>query len=835
MSEIFDKFTKNARLILTEAQRVALDMNSSITTEAILLAIIEMPNTLSHDILKEYSVNFDQIKMLISIESKKYNKGKKISDHSKSVLKEAFRIASDLGHYNVDCEHILMALLSDKTFESYKLIQKVGVDPEQIKQQLWSIFKDLKEMDDMIRHQTDSSGPPQIEPVPEIPQNDVINEAIGSSFPDKQRASSIKKKAIEYFSVDLVAKAKAGEIDPTWGRKKEIERCIQILLRRTKNNPVFIGEPGVGKTAIAEGIAARIASGKVPEKLLGKKIYQIDLGLIVAGTMYRGQFEERLKKIIAEVKSDKRIILFIDELHSIVGTGSAEGSLDAANILKPALAKGEVRLIGATTADEYRKYLEKDSALERRLQPILVLEPTVEETVEILKNLRKAYEKYHKIKITDESIVAAATLSKKYITSRYLPDKAIDLMDEASSAKMIKSLNSQQSQKQAELNQRLADLISEKESLIATEDFESAAKIRDKELKIKSEIEKIYSGKQNKIKPKLTENDITDLVSDITGIPAGDLSREDIKRFLSLEKEISKYIAGQSKAISDISKALRRNRSGMGRENKPIGSFIFLGPSGVGKTELARVLAKKIFLSEKSLIKIDMSEFMEKHNVSRLVGAPPGYVGFENAGKLTEAIKLRPYSVVLFDEIEKAHPDIFNILLQIMDEGKLTDSRGKEIDFSNTIIIMTSNIGMDSYRKISKFGFEMEEAEDSDKLEAIIEKDLFEYFRSEFINRIDKVVVFNPLTKKDLSRIAKIQLQYLEKKLSKIKIKLEWEENIINGLIKGIDDKKLGARPLIKKITDCIEDKISDEIIKNPKLRSIKISNKDGTIRVKGN
>jgi ATP-dependent Clp protease ATP-binding subunit ClpC len=773
--------------------------------------------------------------MLISIESKRYSKDKKISDHAKSVLKEAFRIASDLEHYNIDCEHILMALLSDKSFGSYKTILRVGVDPEQIKQQLWGIFKDLKEMDEMIKHQAEPPKPPQIEPVPEISQDDILSEAISSPFLSKPRTPPIKKKAIEYFSTDLVAKARAGKIDPTWGREKEIERCIQILLRRTKNNPVFIGEPGVGKTAIAEGIATRIASGKVPERLLGKKIYQIDLGLIVAGTMYRGQFEERLKKIIDEVKADKRIILFIDELHSIVGTGSAEGSLDAANILKPALAKGEIRLIGATTVDEYRKYLEKDSALERRLQPILVLEPTVEETIEILKNLRKSYEKYHKIKITDESINAAANLSKKYITSRYLPDKAIDLMDEASSAKMIKSLKPKQSKKQAELGQKLADLTFEKENLIASEDFERAAKIRDRELKIKNEIEKIYSGEQNKAKPKLTESDITDLVSAITGIPSGDLSREDSKRFLSLEKELSKYIAGQNKAISDISKALRRNRSGIGRENKPIGSFIFLGPSGVGKTELARVLAKKIFLSEKALIKIDMSEFMEKHNVSRLVGAPPGYVGFENAGKLTEAIKMRPYSVVLFDEIEKAHPDVFNLLLQIMDEGKLTDSRGKEIDFTNTVIIMTSNIGMDSYRKISKFGFKMEDAENNDKLEAVIEKDLFEYFKSEFINRIDKVVIFNPLTKEDLSKIARIQLQYLKERLEKLKIKLEYQETIANKLIEGINDKKLGARPLIKKITDLVEDEISDEIIKKPKTKTIKVSNKNGTIRIKGN
>lgn len=841
MSEIFDKFTKNARLVLTEAQKISQSLGSYITTESILLAITEIPGTLSHDILKEYSVNFDQVKMLISLENKQYSGRKKISEHSRAVLKEAFRIASELGHYNVDCEHILIALLSNSDFGSYKFIQKVGVDPEHIRQQLLEIFRDLREMDDMIKHQTEPSAPSPVEPVPEISSEDagpLASETPGqpftSSFFGKKKTGHIKKKAIDYFATDLVAKAKSGEIDPTWGREKEIERCIQILLRRTKNNPVFIGEPGVGKTAIAEGIATRIASGKVPEKLIDRKIYQLDLGLMVAGTMYRGQFEERLKKLIAEVKSDKRIILFIDELHSIVGAGSAEGSLDAANILKPALAKGEIRLIGATTDEEYRKYLEKDSALERRLQPILVSEPTVEETIEILRDLRTAYEKYHKIKITNEAIVAAANLSKKYITSRFLPDKAIDLMDEASSAKTIKVFGAGQSKKQLDLTRKLSEFNFEKERLIASEDFEGAAKIRDRELKIKKELAQIKKGKKNSTDVKLTEKDIADLVSNITGIPSGDLSAEDTKKYLLLEKELSKYIAGQDKAIADLSRALRRNRSGIGREDKPIGSFIFLGPSGVGKTELARVLAKKIFLSEKALIKIDMSEFMEKHNISRLVGAPPGYIGFENAGKLTESVRLRPYSIVLFDEIEKAHPDVFNILLQIMDEGRLTDAKGKAVDFTNTIIIMTSNIGMDSYRKISKFGFSTEEEED-DRLEAIIEKDLFDNFRPEFINRIDKIIIFKPLDKKGLSKIAQIQLSYLEERLNKLKIKMQYSQSVIKELLRGVDDKKFGARPLIKKITDLIEDKISDEIIANPKIKKIKIlTNKSGKIQVKG-
>lgn len=834
MSEIFDKFTKNARLVLTEAQRISQSDSGVITTEIILVAIIEIPGTLSHDILKEYSVNFDQVKMIISLNNGRTKSKSKISQNAKSVLKEAFRTASEMGHHSVDCEHILIALLSNQDFGSYKVIQKVGVDPIQIKNQLLDIFRDLHEMDEMIKRQETPPVPP-IEPIPELPLEETLGHEMASSpLLGRQKTASHRKKVIEYFAIDLVAKAQSGEIDPTWGREKEIERCIQILLRRTKNNPVFIGEPGVGKTAIAEGIATRIATSRVPDKLLGKKIYQLDLGLMIAGTMYRGQFEERLKKVISEAKSDKNIILFIDELHSIIGTGSAEGSLDAANILKPALSKGDIRLIGATTIDEYRKYLEKDSALERRLQPILVEEPTVEETIEIINDLKKAYEKHHGIIITDEAISSAANLSKRYIQSRFLPDKAIDLIDEASSAKVIKTLDQVRSKKYSDLQGKLSELTNLKEKFISEENFEQAAKIRDNEVKIRNELNKINQSQKPQPKPKLTKHDIASLLSDITGIPSGDLSNEDTKRYLSLESELSEYIAGQKNAIKDIAKALRRNRTGMGRENKPIGSFIFLGPSGVGKTELARVLAKHIFLSNSALIKIDMSEFMEKHNVSRLLGAPPGYIGFENSGKLTEAVRTRPYSVILFDEIEKAHPDVFNIILQIMDEGKLTDAKGKTVDFTNTIIIMTSNIGMESYRKISKFGYDFKDNINYEKLENIIQKDLFENFRSEFINRIDKVIIFNPLSRSDFYKIAAIQLKCLKEKLNAQKIILKYSNSLIKYLSDADFDEKFGARPLIRKITELIEDKISDEIIKDPSIKKIDITVNHDKIKVRG-
>jgi len=834
MSEIFDKFTKNARLVLTEAQRIAQKEGGPITTEAILLAIIEIPGTLSHDILREYSVNFDQIKIIVSLNSNRKRVREKISDHSKAVLKYCFELAAEMGHYNIDCEHLLIALLSNSNYGSYQAIKKVGVEPAEIKNQLLDIFTDLKEMDNMIKRQTPGTKPP-LEQVSEIP--DIISS--GDIQPNLARSPLLhgpktmpKKKAIDYFATNLVEKARSGLIDPTWGREREIERCIQILLRRTKNNPVFIGEPGVGKTAIAEGIATRISKGFVPDKLANKKIYQIDLGLMVAGTMYRGQFEERLKKVISEVIADKNAIIFIDELHSIVGTGSAEGSLDAANILKPALSKGDIRLIGATTVDEYRRYLEKDSALERRLQPILVNEPTIADTIEILKDLRPAYEKHHGVTITDKAITAAANLSTRYITSRFLPDKAIDLIDEASSAKIIQSLGKTQTKRFAKLNKELSELIILKEKYISTENFEQAARIKSKEKGVRLQLDEISKGKKLPRKPKLSDKDIAKLVSDITGIPSGDLSEEETKKYLSLEGDLSDFIAGQKKAISDVSRALRRNRSGIGRDNKPIGSFIFLGPSGVGKTELARILAQKIFLSDDALVKIDMSEFMEKHNLSRLVGAPPGYVGFENAGKLTEAVRLRPYSIILFDEIEKAHPDVFNILLQIMDDGKLTDAKGKTIDFTNTIIIMTSNLGMDKYRKVSKFGFDTSESENNEKLENIIEKDLFENFRSEFINRIDKIVIFNPLTRDDLEKIARIQLEYLKDKLAKKKIILKWTRGVITSLCADIDDKKFGARPLIRKITEKIEDKISDAIIANAKAKKINISSSSNDFKI---
>lgn len=830
----FNKLTRNAKLILTEAQKTAESDGRSLKSEYILLALVEVPGTLSHDILKEYSINLDQIKMLINLKNKEKNRKEPISDEAKDILRIAFRVAADFGHYSVDTEHLLVGVLSSDNFTSVELIKKVGIDPEQVKNQIRDIFTNISQMDQMISHQGQAGEIEQpsqelFEQAPPLPPSPFTENEFS---PAPSKTANKNKKVLEYFATNLVEKAKKGEIDPVWGRDKEITRAIQILLRRTKNNPVFVGDPGVGKTAIVEGLAQKVAKGDVPRQLIGKKIYQLDLGLLIAGTMYRGQFEDRLKKVISEIKEDPRIIVFVDELHMIVGAGSAEGSLDAANLLKPSLAKGEIRLIGATTYDEYRKYLEKDSALERRLQIVKVNEPTVEETIGILNGIRQSYEKYHKVKIDKSAIEAAAKLSEKYISYRFLPDKAIDLVDEASAAKKLESNSSNLNVKLKKIKSRIEELSTLKENLISEEKFEQAAQVRDEELK-QTELEKNILQNDKTGDEKITDYDIAKLISDITGIPTGNLLEEEIRKFQNIDKELSKHIAGQKEAILEITKALKRNRSGISSELRPIGSFIFLGPSGVGKTEVARVLARHIYGSDQSLIKIDMSEFMERHNTSRLLGAPPGYVGFEDAGKLTEAVRKNPYSVVLFDEIEKAHYEVFNILLQMLDEGTLTDAKGRVIDFSHCIIIMTSNIGIEEYNKISRFGFNdnaNNESQVKDKIKDILGK----IFRPEMINRIDKVIVFDPLNKNDLGKIAELQLELLKEKLSEKKIILKYNKQAIKTLANKNYDRIFGARPLIREIEELISDQISNLII-NAKIKaneSIKISAKNGKIKI---
>ena len=623
--------------------------------------------------------------------------------------------------------------------------------------------------------------------------------------------------ALEKFGRDLTKAAKNGEIDPVIGREKEIKRVIQILSRRTKNNPVLIGEPGVGKTAVAEGLALEIANGNVPEILRDKKVVSLDLTGMIAGAKYRGDFEERIKSAIDEVKKSKDTILFIDELHTIVGAGSAEGSADAANILKPSLARGDFQVIGATTINEYRKYIEKDAALERRFQPVKVGEPTKEQAVEILKGLRDSYEAHHKVRITNEAIEAAVNLSSRYIADRYLPDKAIDLIDEGASKVKLKGLTSPPDIKS--LEELIDKLEQEKASAINEQDFERAAKLRDEQKNVQSQLDTAkkewYENRENR-NGEVTPEVIAEIVSEWTGIPVVQLTKEESERLLNLEKELHERVVGQNEAVSSVAKAIRRGRVGLKDPKRPIGSFIFLGPTGVGKTELCKALAAAMFGDENAMLRIDMSEYMEKHTVSRLVGSPPGYVGFDEGGQLTEKVRRKPYSVILFDEIEKAHPDVFNILLQILDDGRLTDSQGRTVDFKNTVIIMTSNIGAKLLTENhSSLGFTDENSEnkETENTKELVLGELKKAFRPEFINRIDDIIVFDRLSKDEIKEIAVKMLAGLKKRLSDMEIEIEFTDEAVSAIADKGFDEVYGARPLRRAITSDIEDPLSEKML----------------------
>lgn len=834
-NEVFNKFTQNAGNLLKKAQKLSQNKQLPLSTEYLLYSIVLTQGTLSHDILKEYSITKDQIELVMALaeEKGKLRPAQFITAHVREVLKKSFQIASDFGHFNVDVEHILIALLSEKSYGSYKVIENIGIDPESIKVQLINIFNDLAQMDEMIKKQ------PLLNSHEVNPTQEDLNPPVDMPFGPMQATGTISKpnqKILEFFATDLVAKAKKGEIDNVVGRELEIDRAIQILLRKTKNNPVFIGEPGVGKTAVVEGLARRIAFNKVPSQLINKKIFQLDLSLMVAGTIYRGQFEDRIKKMLAEIKENKDAIIFIDEIHTIVGTGSAEGSIDTANILKPSLSKNQIRLIGATTLDEYRKYIEKDPALERRLQPVLVKEPSVVETVSILQGIKKMFEQHHQIEISDEAIEAATKLSDKYINDRFLPDKAIDLLDEAAAEKVVKKSKTPDDQDLIILREKINSLSEKKENLIKEENFEQAAKVRDNEMKLRSREAHILKSRTSKSNDVLTDKDITLLLSKITGIPLGEIEEGESQRLINLEKELSKFVVGQNEAIHEIARSIKRSRSGISNHKRPIGSFVFLGPSGVGKTEMARALATNIYGRKEALIKIDMSEFMERHNVARLTGAPPGYVGYEDAGKLTESVRKNPYSIVLFDEIEKAHPEVFNILLQILDDGTLSDSRGRLIDFKNTIVILTSNIGIEEYQNIKRIGFDRGHAAvNKGDQKGQVESEIYEFFRPELVNRLDKVIVFNPLEVKDLAKIAKIHLDNLKANLKVRDYTLDYNQPVLDFLANLSFEQFFGARPLIKAIEELIEDKIAELIIsgakKDDKKISITVKNKAIAVR----
>ena len=812
--DIFKKFSLNSRKVLVAAQKIAANANSAINSQHLLLALAITPGTLAQAILHEHMISLDQIRLVISLErgasfQKNSPAGGGLAEEAREIIEKAAFLAHDFGDTEIDPEHLLLAIVSTNTSLGSEIISRIGANPMVIKKQLESLFREIEDLESKPfrapRLQADfAEGEGELSlDAPPMPQADPAGG----------------KNILEYFTVDLTEQAAHGKIDPLIGRQKEIQRVIQILSRRTKNNPVLVGEPGVGKTAIVEGLAARIFEGKVPEKLLGRKIIMLDLALLVAGTMYRGQFEERIKKVMDELTRLGNVILFVDELHTVVGAGSAEGSLDAANILKPALAKGKIRLIGATTGDEYRKIIEKDAALERRFQKVLVEEPTAGETLEILEGLKSRYEEYHQVEISDEAIRAAVNLSSRYIADRFLPDKAIDLIDEAAAARQLNTPR-KESAKLANLEKQLKLVSSQKDVEVQGQNYQKAADLRDLEIRLVEEIRFLRTSEKSTQKaPIISANEIARVASLWTNIPVESLAKKDKLKFLHLAKNLKKYIVGQDEAIRQISQAIRRSKTGIADPNRPIGSFVFMGPTGVGKTELARVLANELFGSREAIIKIDMSEFMERHNVSRLVGAPPGYVGYEEAGRLTEEVRRQPYSIVLFDEIEKAHPEVFNILLQILEDGELSDAKGRKVNFRNTIIILTSNIGVAELNSQAAIGFrargqaKIKAEGEYQKMKDDLIKRLKDEFRPELINRLDKIVVFRALDKIDLKKIIDLNLESLRLRLESQNYALKFSPKIKELILKKGFDPAFGARPLRRAISDLIEDPLSEEML----------------------
>lgn len=791
----FKGFTEKANKALNLAIESAEEMRHNyVGTEHILYGLVKEGSGVAATALNECGVTEDALREKLESINGTMSLVELTPDdftpRTKRVLRAAVIISSKTGYTYVGTEHLLLAILSESDSYAVAFLEELGVSVERLAQ---AVSKGMQ------------GG---------------ADEGFGG-FENESAPNGSQKggSALDKFGRDLTQAAKNGEIDPVIGREKEIQRVIQILSRRTKNNPVLIGEPGVGKTAVAEGLALEIAKGNVPEILKDKRVVSLDLTGMVAGAKYRGDFEERIKAAIDEVKKSKNTILFIDELHTIVGAGAAEGSADAANILKPSLARGDFQVIGATTLNEYRKYIEKDAALERRFQPVKVGEPTPEQAVQILKGLRDSYEAHHKVKITDEAINAAVTLSSRYIADRYLPDKAIDLIDEGASKVRLASLTSPDNVK--ELEDEIADYEKEKASAINEQDFERAARLRDEQKELQTKLDdakKKWQEQQKGNSGEVTAEDIAKIVSEWTGVPVVQLTKEESERLLNMENVLHERVIGQSEAVTAIAKAIRRGRVGLKDPKRPVGSFIFLGPTGVGKTELCKALAEAMFGDENAMLRLDMSEYMEKHTVSKLIGSPPGYVGFEEGGQLTEKVRRKPYSVVLFDEIEKAHPDVFNMLLQILEDGRLTDSQGRTVDFKNTIIIMTSNVGARLItEKQSSLGFnsENENAEESEKkdIKELVTGELRKVFRPEFLNRVDDIIVFNKLNKDEIKQIAVKMLKTLENRLDKMNIKISFTDNAISEIADKGFDENYGARPLRRAIQNEIEDPLSEQML----------------------
>jgi ATP-dependent Clp protease ATP-binding subunit ClpC len=806
---MFDKFTDRARKVMALAREEARRYNHEyIGTEHILLGLVKEGSGVAATVLQNLDIELKKIRMevekivqtgpdLVSVGQLPF------TPKVKKVLEYAMEEAKNLGHNYIGTEHLLLGLLREHEGVAAQVLLNLGVRLEDVRE----------EVINLLGAESSQQG-----------ENQEKEEKRGKS----------KTPALDSFGRDLTQQARDGELDPVIGRQEVIERVIQILCRRTKNNPVLLGEAGVGKTAIVEGLAQSIVQAGVPELLRDRRIVALDLAMMVAGTKYRGQFEERIKAVMSEVRRAKNVILFIDELHTLVGAGGAEGAIDASNVLKPALSRGEIQCIGATTLDEYRKYIEKDGALERRFQTIVVDPPNKAETVEILKGLKDRYEAHHKVQITEGALVAATELSSRYITGRFLPDKAIDVIDEASARVRLKNMTQPPDLKH--IDEEMSKLEKDKDEAVAVQDFERAARLRDKADKLKKKkesLEKQWRERCSEVTAIVDEDVVAEIVSRMTGIPLTRLESEEAKKLLHLEEELHTMVVSQDEAIKAVAKAIRRSRAGLKNPNRPVATFIFIGPSGVGKTHLAKSLAKFMFGEEEALVQIDMSEYMEKHNISRLIGAPPGYIGYEEGGQLTEKIRRRPYAVVLLDEIEKAHPDVFNMLLQIMEDGRLTDSFGRKVDFRNVILIMTSNIGAEVIKNQAGLGFRKTTEEQSyetmkDQLMKVVDK----HFRPEFLNRVDGIIVFRALTREDLQKIIFIELDHLKGRLSNYNIKLSLTEEALDFVIQKGYDPHFGARPLRRAIENLVEDPLAEELLQGRFIHgaTIRVKVEDGKL-----
>lgn len=835
-SEQFNKFTKEAKQALIVAQEVAKKTGTSyVGTEHLLIGILSQKNSLGATILQNFGVTLENVNLVLKTVGRTQavqRNGKTpggLSGFAKKVIEDAIRSAHESSHMFVGTEHLLLSLVGQENTAATVILENMKISPDDITQEILMTFERMKQGGGAGASGAGTGTMPEAGPGQSVNPLEFFlnglqgalqgNEAKGNGYEEKKKESKSGTPALDYFTNDLVKEAHEGKLDPVIGREKEIERCIAILLRKTKNNPVLIGEPGVGKTAVVEGLALRIAMEQVPDAMLDRRILSLSMASVVAGTKYRGEFEERIKQILEEAASQPNVILFIDELHTVIGAGSAEGSLDAANILKPALSRGKVQVVGATTTSEYRKHIEEDAALERRFQSVMVNEPNEEDTIAILRGLKESFEDHHNLIIHDDAIDAAVALSKRYVNDRFLPDKAIDLIDEAAA---LKGMNTKpDNEKVKKLQKKLKAIIKRKEQSVIDQNYEMAADLRQQELQLMDEIE---SEKHIKIpremRGSIDSEDVAHVISRMTGVPATKLVEEDISRLKNLETTLKAHVVGQEEALERVATAIRRSRTGVSSAKRPIASFIFLGPTGVGKTELVKTIAREVYNDEEALIKIDMSEFMERHNTSRLTGTTAGYVGYEDGGQLTEKVRRKPYSVILFDEIEKAHPDTFNLLLQILEDGVLTDGKGRKVDFTNTIIVMTSNIGAAKLTEsAAPIGFKLSNEEMNAAMSTFehkkdeVLKDLKKAFKPEFINRIDNIIVFKPLTHESIKSIVTLHVSELQKRITGKHLTLDLTPEALDLLATLSTDPEYGARPVRRKVQELLEDPLSQGIL----------------------